>query len=96
MGWVIRIIFDPSTRQLGGGGFEGGDPWITFGSSWTILDHFARCTFNLCAKWSCGLGDHFSEVKLLEQVNFPYLIFFFSDTLLVQYVATWQKCNFQM
>ena len=37
MGWVIRIIFDPNTRQWGGGGgFEGGDPWITFGS---FLDH---------------------------------------------------------
>ena len=37
MGWVIRIIFDPNTRQWRGGGFEGGDPWITFGS---FLDHF--------------------------------------------------------
>ena len=23
MGWVIRIIFDPNTRQWGGGGFQG-------------------------------------------------------------------------
>ena len=44
MGWVIRIIFDPNTRQWGGGGVYGvGDPWITFGS---FLDHFAHCTFN--------------------------------------------------
>ena len=37
-GWVIRIIFDPTTRQgRGGGGYGVGDPWITCGS---FLDHF--------------------------------------------------------
>ena len=56
MGWVIRIIFDPNTRQWGGGGggFKGGDPWITFGS---FLDHFGPfCLlhFQLCAN---GLVD---------------------------------------
>ena len=53
-GWVIRIIFDPNTRQWGGGGFKGGDPWITFGS---FLDHFGPfCLlhFQLCAN---GLVD---------------------------------------
>ena len=56
MGWVIRIIFDPNTRQWGGGGggFKGGDQWITFGS---FLDHFGPfCLlhFQLCAN---GLVD---------------------------------------
>ena len=54
MGWVIRTIFDPNTRQWGGGGFKGGDPWITFGS---FLDHFGPfCLlhFQLCVN---GLVD---------------------------------------
>ena len=55
MGWVIRIIFDPNTRQWGGGGVYGvGDPWITFGS---FLDHFRPfCSLylQLCAN---GLVD---------------------------------------
>ena len=54
MGWVIRIIFDPNTRHWGGGGFEGGIPWITLDHSWTILDHFAHCTFKRCVN---GLVD---------------------------------------
>ena len=56
MGWVIRIIFDPNTRQWGGGGFGGGDPWITLDHSWTILDHFAYCTLNFVSMvlWTCG------------------------------------------
>ena len=57
MGWVIRIIFDPNTRQWGGGG---GSRVVIRGSlldhSWTILDHFANCTFNFVPMvlWTCG------------------------------------------
>ena len=40
MGWVIRIIFDPNTRQWGGG-VSGvvirGSLWIILGPFWTIL-----------------------------------------------------------
>ena len=41
-GWVIRIIFDPNTRQWGGGGgFSGvvirGSLWIILGPFRTIL-----------------------------------------------------------
>ena len=41
MGWVIRIIFDPNTRQWGGGGGGGVSRVVIRGSlldhSWTIL-----------------------------------------------------------
>ena len=50
MGWVIRIIFDPNTRQWGaGGGFKGGDPWITFGSFFDHFGPFCLLHFQLCA-----------------------------------------------
>ena len=53
---MIRIIFYPNTRQWEGGG--GVSRVVIRGSlldhSWTILDHFSRCTFNLCAN---GLVD---------------------------------------
>ena len=61
MGWVIRIIFDPNTRQWGGGGFGGGDPWITLDHSWTILDHFAYCTFNFVPMVLCTCGSFFGS-----------------------------------
>ena len=57
MGWVIQIIFDPHTRQWGGGGFS---RVVIRGSlldhSWTILDHVAYCTFNCVPMvlWTCG------------------------------------------
>ena len=50
IGWVIRIIFDPNTRQQGrGGGFKGGDPWITFGSFLNHFGPFCLLHFQLCA-----------------------------------------------
>ena len=73
MGWVIRIIFDPNTRQWGGGGFEGGDPWIILGPFWTIL----LIALSTLCQWYCGLVDHFLEVTLLEQVNFHFGFIFF-------------------
>ena len=53
MGWVIRIIFDPNTRQWGGGeGYGGSDPWITFGS---FLDHFQpSCSLYFLVLWTCA------------------------------------------
>ena len=58
MGWVIRIIFDPNTRQWGGGGGVMG--YVIRGSlldhSWTIFDHFTHCTFNSVPMvlWTCA------------------------------------------
>ena len=51
--WVIRIIFGSKHQSPGRGGFEGGDPWIPFGS---FLDHFAHYSFNsMCmVLWTCG------------------------------------------
>ena len=77
MGWVIWIIFDPNTRQWGGGGFMG---WVIRGS---LLDHLGPfwtillIALSTVCQWSCGLVDHFLEVKLLEQVNFHFRFFFF-------------------
>ena len=67
-------------QTLGSG--EGGGGWrvVIRGSlldhSWTILDHFADCTFNFVPMvlWTC---DHFLEVTLLEQVNFHFGFIFF-------------------
>ena len=75
MGWVIRIIFDPNTRQWGGG-VSGvvirGSLWIILGPFWTIL----LIALSTLCQWSCALVDHFLEVKLMEQVNFHFGFFF--------------------
>ena len=72
MGWVIRIIFDPNTRQWGGGGVYGvGDPWITFGS---FLDHFRP----FC---SGSFLDHFRPFCSLYFLHLPAQPIRFRDNL---------------
>ena len=78
MGWVIRIIFDPNTRQWGrGGGGDGvGDPWITFGS---FLDHFRPfCSlyFQLCANGLVDVCIFLWKPNCWKQVNLHFWIIY--------------------
>ena len=74
MGWVIRIIFDPNTRQWGGVSRV-----MIRGSlldhSWTLLDHFACCTFNSMPMvlWTCG---SFFGSQIVGTREFPFWVHF--------------------